>query len=184
MEKRILTVHTSPLDTHREKFLPKPISLDGPVVRKFDFKSPGCQFESGLNPEKGQGKQRNFSNRKSVCICRQLESENTSGVQIYSWISQTFSSQCNHYLALVQNGKTRAKKSRAWRCVFDDTFSIVNVMRLTWNFLHVCPKCNWREIIKNRVSFQISCWLLRPPFKMWPSCDIQNPANCAPFCTP
>ena len=86
LEKRILTVHTSPLDTHREKFLPKPISLDGPVVRKFDFKSPGCQFESGLNPEKGQGKQRNFSNRKSVCICRQLESENTSGVQIYSCI--------------------------------------------------------------------------------------------------
>ena len=33
--------------------------------------------------------QRNFSSRKSVCICRQLESENTSGVQIYSCDSHT-----------------------------------------------------------------------------------------------
>ena len=99
-------------------------------------------------------------------------------------ISLKLTSQHKHLLPMVQNGKTRVGKSRAWRCVFDDTFSIVNVMRLTWNFLHVCPKCNWRENIRDRVIFRFFCLLLRPPFKMWPSCDIQNPANCAPFCTP
>ena len=35
---------------------------------------------------KGQGKKKNFSSKKSVCICRQLEIENTTGVQIYSCI--------------------------------------------------------------------------------------------------
>ena len=38
LEKHFLTVHTSLFDTHRENFPPKVISLDGRVVKKFDFK--------------------------------------------------------------------------------------------------------------------------------------------------
>ena len=88
---------------------------------------------------------------------------------------------CNYYLALVPNGKTRAKKSRSWLCVFDDTFSIVNVMRLTWNFLHLCPKLNWRENANDRMIFLIFSWLLWPPFERGHKWDTATPRIAPPF---
>ena len=76
------------------------------------------------------------------------------------------------------------KKLSIWQFSINDNFSIVNQIRLSWNFLHIAPKQNWRESIKNRTSFGIFYCLLWPIFQLWPKCDIHNPANCAPLCAP
>ena len=76
------------------------------------------------------------------------------------------------------------KKLSIWQFSIDDNFSIVNQIRLSWNFLHIAPKQNWRESIKNRTSFGIFYCLLWPIFQLWPKCDIHNPANLRPFLRP